>query len=293
MPTLDVVLVASDAIDELYSSGVLTIVNAENENLSVNDYVLLSDSEDTHNAKTTIARYRGSNTFTRLHSVKSDNVNGFMPRNGGQRAMMDALLDPEIKVIVVTGRAGTGKSHGAVAYAAKEYLEHKKKIYLSKSMFQVGGSKWLGITPGEIEDKYAPYLDSYKIVLQKILGNAHQSWIDTAMKKKDLVYLPIELSRGTTYEGCTFILDEAQNFTWSELLTIVSRIGQDSKIIILGDLHQIDSKLKTTDTGLYKILASNTFKQSSITTSINLHIQYRSDIVEMITNVDNELRSKN
>jgi len=112
------------------------------------------------------------------------------------------------------------------------------------------------------------------------------------VKRKDLQYLPVELSRGATYDNCTFVLDEAQNFSWLELLTIISRIGENSKMIVLGDLQQIDTDDYYDETGLWKLVNSKAFKESSLTSYVQLETQYRSKITKLITEVDNELREK-
>jgi len=114
-----------------------------------------------------------------------------------------------------------------------------KKILMAKPTAMVGRGKAFGPVPGTIEEKYAPYLASYEIVLKKIFGDRGASIFQRMKQKKDLEFIPVELARGCTFENCTFILDEAQNLDWHELNTIVSRMGEGTKMLILGDLYQI------------------------------------------------------
>ena len=108
-------------------------------------------------------------------------------------------------------------------------------------------------------------------------------------EKQDIKYEPIEFVRGNTYEDCIFILDECQNLDWHELKTVISRIGQGSKIILLGDIYQSDVYFKhPQESGVQKLLYSKQFLNSPYTFNIELTKQYRGPLADLIYKIDNE-----
>ena len=202
------------------------------------------------------------------------------------------MCDPDILINVAYGSAGTGKTTLALAYAADRYLKTGAKIQLTKPTAFVGDGKAFGPVPGDIEEKYAPYLESFYIVLKKIFGKDSKDYFEQMKKKGDLKFTPIAFARGTTYDNATFIIDEAQNLTWHELNSIVSRMGENTKCILLGDLKQIDIKLPYKETGMYQMLNTKIFQESPITSAIELASQYRSPITQLIAEVHDELRKE-
>jgi PhoH-like ATPase len=187
------------------------------------------------------------------------------------------------------GSAGTGKTTLALSYALEQKMLHDKKIVLSKAAVPIGRGKAFGPVPGDIKEKYAPYLSSYEIVLKKILGPKSKGYIRAMFEKQDIKYEPIEFVRGNTYEDCIFILDECQNLDWHELKTVISRIGQGSKIILLGDVYQSDVYFKhPQESGVQKLLYSNQFQNSPYTFNIELTKQYRGPLADLIYKIDNE-----
>ncbi len=105
-------------------------------------------------------------------------------------------------------------------------------------------------------------------------------------QREELQYVPVELVRGCTFDNGTFILDEAQNLDWHELNTIISRMGRGTKMIILGDLDQIDTGAHPTQTGLYKLITSQPFRDSHIGSAMKLQTQYRSPITQLVADVN-------
>jgi phosphate starvation-inducible PhoH-like protein len=193
-------------------------------------------------------------------------------------------------LIAALGAAGTGKTSVAIAKALQSYFVEKKKIYLSKPtvMVQSHENNVFGPVPGDINEKYAPYLGSFEIVLNKVLGENSKHYLEMMFKNKQAEFIPVEFTRGCTFENCTFILDEVQNLSWHELKTVLSRIGENSTIILCGDPDQIDTGLTYEQTGLYKLISSNTFLKSDFTSQIVLTKQYRGKIPDLIYNIDKE-----
>lgn len=281
MASIKTVYVVSDVIDSFYSSDTVHIDNLNNS--SINSYVLFrSVTDEKHSA---IARYTGNGHWKRIKAAKHLAINSFEPRDSHQAAFMDTLTDKGIILHVALGAAGTGKTTLALAKAAEDWLTESKRIVLSKPTATVGVGRAFGPVPGTIEEKYDPYLASYKIVLDKIFGG-QKGFIDRLKAKKDLEFQPVELARGCTFDNCTFILDEAQNLTWHELNTIISRMGENTKMIILGDLNQIDVPMWKHETGLYKLVNSPPFGKSKITSCITLKNQYRSPITALVAEVN-------
>ncbi len=140
--------------------------------------------------------------------------------------------------VVVLGPAGTGKTYIASTFAAKLWDEKKiDKIILTRPNVPSGRS--LGFFPGTLEEKMAPWLGPVVDVLNKHLGKAV---VDLAIKSENIQVLPFETMRGRSFENALVILDEAQNTTHEEMKMFLTRIGEDTTVIINGDISQSDLK---------------------------------------------------
>jgi phosphate starvation-inducible PhoH-like protein len=162
------------------------------------------------------------------------------PLNYIQEQYLDAIHSASI--IFGVGSAGTGKTYVAANYAAGE-LFHRRvhKIILTRPNIETG--RGLGFLPGELEEKYAPYLEPFDSVFQRCLG---KGFYEYALKHKDIEPRPIGFMRGATFESSIVLVDEAQNLTKTELKMLLSRIGKNCKIILSGDPDQCDIR----DSGL-------------------------------------------
>lgn len=223
-------------------------------------------------------------------TYKNKTFSSFSPKDLMQTCYFNILENQNFILNVALGAAGTGKTTIAIAKAITDYLSDQKKIYLCKPtvMVQSHENNVFGPVPGDIKEKYAPYLGSFEIVLNKVLGSSSKHYLDIMFKNKHVEFMPVEFTRGCTFENCTFILDEVQNLTWHELKTVLSRIGQNSQIILCGDPHQIDANFDYKDSGLCKLITSKTFRKSNFTSSVFLQKQYRGKIPDLIYNIDKE-----
>lgn len=230
------------------------------------------------------------NKIILAETYKNKNLSGFLPKDVLQLFYFNVLDDEDIMLVTALGAAGTGKTTIAIAKALSDYFNYGKKIYLCKPtvMVQSHQNNVFGPVPGDIKEKYAPYLGSFEIVLNKVMGENSKNYLDMMFQKKHIEFMPVEFTRGCTFENCTFILDEVQNLSWHELKTVLSRIGESSKIILCGDPHQIDTNTDYNETGLCKLISSNTYKQSLFTASILLKKQYRGKIPDLIYHIDKE-----
>lgn len=287
MPKLREWFVPPQLIDALYTSDTSPYYKPQID-VAVNEYSIFRNQFDSKH--TAIARHTGGHHWTLLD--KSKTLQGLSPKDASQATFVDALRNPELLVNIAIGSAGTGKSTLSMAYAIEANIESKKGIALCKPTSTVGRSRAFGPVPGDIQEKFKPYLASFEIVLEKLVGNSQRARLalQSLRRTGKLKYVPLELMRGCTYEGYTFILDEAQNLSWHELNTLISRMGDGTKLIILGDLNQIDIKMKKEDTGLWKLVNSQPFRDSKLSSNIELINQYRSPICQLAAEVNNWLK---
>ncbi len=141
-------------------------------------------------------------------------------------------------ISIGVGVAGTGKSYVALSYAA-QLLQEKKisKIIVTRPAVEAGEE--FGFLPGELDEKYAPYIDPIKDILNKRLGNSFTAYL---FKRKIIEARPLAFIRGSTFDNSFVILDEAQNCTPIQMKMFLTRIGNDTKVVINGDIQQKDIK---------------------------------------------------
>ena len=195
--------------------------------------------------------------------------------NEEQKLAKQLIIDNQI--VIVTGRAGSGKSL-VCAQAALDFLMKKQcnHIYVTRATIEVGGS--LGFLPGDLEDKFNPYLEAFQENLEKCYDKVK---IQELVKAKKVVAYPVQFIRGKTIDD-VLVVEEAQNLSKGEMLAILTRLGKTGKIIINGDNEQKD--IKESYTGLsYAIDIS---KKIEGIEWIKLKANHRSDLVGKI--LDNE-----
>ena len=165
-------------------------------------------------------------------------VIGINPRNKEQKFALDLLTREDVQLVTMTGLAGSGKTF-LTLMAGLSGLQDKRydRIVITRSLQTVG--KEIGFLPGDIDDKMSPWLSP-------ILDNFRQAFKDVtyfeAMRQKGQIEVsPLAFIRGRTFNNTFLIVDEAQNSTIHELKTIITRVGENSKIVLLGDIEQIDT----------------------------------------------------
>lgn len=168
-----------------------------------------------------------------------------LPKNDNQAAYIKALKTcPQV---IVTGPAGTGKTFIASTYAANLFAKGQiDKIILTRPNVAAGRS--LGFFPGSMEEKMAPWVIPFTDVLESVLGTAA---FGIATKNKLIDIVPFEVMRGRTFNNAFVILDEAQNTTPSEMKMFLTRIGEESQVVLNGDIRQSDLR---SDSGLKIII---------------------------------------
>ena len=288
MSKLKEITVSTQQIKELYSKKSVTINTPMR--VPTNAHCIFQAHDSSSKA---LVRYRGGDVWTPIE--KDLKVGDMFPRDSLQSSFVSSLNDSKIPLNVAIGPAGTGKTSLAVCYAADRLkMDGQAKwcetIYLSKPLVRVGDSDAIGTLPNGLEEKIAPYMASYNTVLQKAVPSS--SYRETMLKTGDIQYMPLEFVRGQTFENCVFILDEFQNTSWHMINTLISRMGPKSKLILLGDLNQIDIELDPRDTGAYQLIHSPPFLNSNLSSVVELTTQYRSPMCQLATEVHTWLHEK-
>ncbi|MCR9250433.1 MAG: PhoH family protein [bacterium] len=176
--------------------------------------------------------------------VEKKAVYGIKPRNAEQTFAIHAMMNPNIKLVSINGVAGTGKTLLALA-SALEQRRNFKQIYLARPIVPLS-NKDIGYLPGDIKSKLNPYMEP----LWDNLKFIQNQWKETEkeytrltdmVNQEKLLITPLAYIRGRSLSNIVFIVDEAQNLTPHEVKTIITRAGENTKIIFTGDVHQIDT----------------------------------------------------
>ena len=175
--------------------------------------------------------------------VKSSNVYGIRPLNDEQKFAVDACLNPRIKLVSMTGGAGTGKTLIALASALEQARDYDQIILTRPTV--VLGNQEIGFLPGDQKTKMSPFVQPLMDNLNVIRGNFKSTSkeamkIDAMLKEEKLLISPLAYIRGRSLGRVYFICDEAQNLTPNEIKTIITRAGEGTKMVFTGDIFQID-----------------------------------------------------
>lgn len=246
--------------------------------LSQNEYVVLKAGPQ----QSALTRVTGQ----QLNLFDGDHLNasGIRPRNKEQRMALDALLDDNINVVVLTGRAGTGKTLLTLAAALKKFEEGKyDRLILTRSMSWVG-RHGLGALPGDVDDKFGPYLQNYMSNIEVLLGGRHES-VGHFIEQYRIKFVPIQLIRGASWANALIIADEVQVLGYDEMVALGTRVGEGSKIVIMGDLGQRDEAIAREKTGIYKFVNHPKVKESPLVASIDLIKCERSPVAALFADV--------
>jgi PhoH-like ATPase len=266
----------TELIDKLYQEGFLDIDMAEIPEPSANTYFILKNPK-----KSILAYY---NPFERkLEHVKKNTLSRITPRNAEQTFAMHALMNPALSLITIQGVAGTGKTLISLA-AALEQRKSFHQIYLARPIVPLS-NKDIGYLPGDVGSKIGPYMeplwDNLKFIKNQI-GAQEKDYrkIDELVETEKLVVTPLTYIRGRSFSNILFIVDEAQNLTPHEIKTIITRAGDNTKMVFTGDIFQIDTPyLDTESNGLSYLI--DRLKGTNIYAHMTLEKGERSELANL------------
>ena len=255
--------------------------------LKVGEYLTVQ-SETNPTKKAILFQSGGKIKLMKNHSHRK----GVNPKDLNQNLLQQLLEDDDVKILVCTGQSGSGKTYLSLAWATDQVLKRKDlKLIMSKPLYQTGKSRAIGTLPGNMEEKMAPFLDSFGMALNKLLPS--KEYLTSCFEKELFEYKAIEMLRGCSFENTIFVVDEIQNLDMNELRTLISRMGEGCKLILLGDPTQIDRDHTFAQSGLGQLLETETFKHSPLCGKIHLVKCFRGPISEFMNNVDIEIRNSN
>ena len=228
---------------EGFDQGLISKLYELPEGVNSNEFKLETDLKGhqffimKNNGSSALAHYNPVNKM--LTRVIKQATYGIDPRNAEQTFAIDALSNPDIQLVSLTGKAGTGKTLLALAAALQQHKRYKQ-IFLARPIVPLA-NRDLGFLPGDVKEKMDPYMqplyDNLTVIKHKF---SHQSpeflRINDMMKEEKLVITPLAYIRGRSLSSIFFIVDEAQNLTPHEIKTIITRAGEGTKMVFTGDI---------------------------------------------------------
>jgi len=228
----------SDEINQIYENGKIDAKEFLGGEKPVdNSYFIIKSGK-----KSVLAFYNPIEEV--IEKVEKRSAYGIKPKNAEQTFAIHAILNPQIRLVSINGVAGTGKTLIALAASLEQKREYKQ-IYLARPIVPLS-NKDIGYLPGDIKSKLNPYMeplwDNLKFI-QNQWNETDKEYAKIAdmVNQEKLVITPLAYIRGRSLSNICFIVDEAQNLTPHEVKTIITRAGENTKIIFTGDVNQIDT----------------------------------------------------
>jgi PhoH-like ATPase len=274
------ILVDEEIVDQFYAKKDV-FVEKEEHNLHPNQFVMLVSSSN--EKKTALARFL-SHSMPLKHIFDSKGHEWLIkPRNKEQRFSIDLLMNPDVPVVTLIGKAGSGKTLAAISAGMEQVLntERYKTLVVSRPVQPLG--KDIGFLPGSMEEKMRPWLAPIRDNLQYLMGNDKilmEEYLSNGLIEVEaLTYI-----RGRSISDAYIIIDEAQNLSRHELKTIITRVGENTKIVLTGDIEQIDNAyIDETTNGL--TYAVESFKETELAGHITLQKGERSKVASLAARI--------
>jgi PhoH-like ATPase len=278
--------VTSEEISSFHDQGSL-IYHGETS-LFANQYITLADATDP--SRFALGRYqRKESKIVKLAREDKDGMWRIKPKNKEQVFSMDALLNDSIQLVTLVGKAGTGKT--LLAVAASLYKTVDENVYnhvlVSRPTLPMG--KDIGFLPGTVEEKLAPWMypiaDNVDLLMRsEAKARRHIRGFKELLESGILIVEPLTYIRGRSIHNQYLIIDEAQNLTPHEIKTIVTRVGDGSKVILTGDPYQIDNPyIDSSSNGLTYVVER--FKDQEVAAHITFTKGERSLLSELAANL--------
>jgi PhoH-like ATPase len=296
--------VPDELINALHADGELTLSTSEYaplapdlpefnetgpmERFYENEYVLLKSQGSGNQSslgRISIPHPDANEVVVQLLRRSREDVWGVRPRNKEQAFALDALLDDDIKLVTLVGKAGTGKTLLAIAAGLRQATDEEQyqKLIVSRPIVPLG--KDVGYLPGSLEEKLNPWMrpifDNVEYLMgltkaDKRAGRGADELIDMGLIEIE----PLTYIRGRSLPDQYFIVDEAQNLTPHEVKTILTRVGENTKIILTGDPYQIDNPYVDSESNGLTYVVSR-FRGQKLSATVTLFKGERSDLAEL------------
>ncbi len=279
-------LVVDDEFIDLFFKGEVILNAEQSSSLAPNTFVMLISSSN--KGKTALARYIASDEpLSPVYDNKKDKTFGVTPRNREQTFAMDLLMDDDVPIVTLVGRAGSGKTLLAIAAGLHQVLDALpsdknafKKLIVSRPVQPMG--KDIGFLPGTLYEKMLPWLAPIQDNLENLLGGKEN--FAEFLERGTIEIEALTYIRGRSIENAIMIIDEAQNLSAHEIKTIITRVGENTKIIFTGDVEQIDrSDVNDTSNGL--TYAVEKLKNTKLAGHITLQKGERSAVASLAAEI--------
>ena len=268
--------VDSEKIREIFTKGRIDENGILGANKLTNGYYILKNGKSS-----SLAFF--NHAVDQIERIEKEFVYGIKPKNAEQAFALHALMNQNIKLVAIQGVAGTGKTLLALA-SALEQAKQYNQIILARPIVPLS-NKEIGFLPGDASDKIGPYMeplfDNLKFIKSQFGPNEkkHKAILEMQESGKILI-TPLAFIRGRSLSNIMFIIDEAQNLTPHEVKTIITRAGENTKIVFTGDVHQIDTPyLDENSNGLAYLIDRLTGQK--LFSNVKLEKGERSDLANM------------
>ncbi len=278
----DSVVVPDDVLEDFYAGKDVVLDQPKNK-LYPNQYLVLKSEKD--DKKSALCRFRNYDVPLRPVYTYKD-VWGLSANNKEQKYAMDLLFDKDIQIVSLTGQAGTGKTLIAAACGLEQVLHSTKnqggydKLIITRPVQPMGRD--IGFLPGTLEEKMMPWIAPLRDNLEYLFGD--KTALDMHMEQGVVEIEAMTYIRGRSISNAFMIVDEAQNLTTHELKTIITRVGHGTKLVLTGDIQQIDnSYVDAVSNGLTH--AVEKFKNYEIAGHISLKKGERSQLATLAAEI--------
>jgi PhoH-like ATPase len=276
-------MVSGEKMTHFRANGELEISNGRIN--YPNEYCTLAD--ETNPKRTALTKVDATGTKLIPIIDSREGVWGIKPRNREQHFAFDALLDDRIKLVTLMGKAGTGKTLMAMAAGLKKTVLDREFRRLVVARPTVAMGRELGFLPGSLEEKLAPWMqpihDALELLGDLNMGHEHRRSNDL-MRSGLVVVEALSYIRGRSIANQYMVIDESQNLTPLEVKTILTRVGQGTKIVFTGDPYQIDNPYVDSSSNGFNYIISK-FRNQPIAAHIELQKGERSELAELAANL--------
>jgi len=275
--------VEDDFIDAFYQSADGLLLPDQDRKLFSNQYIILTGKKDPK--KSAVCRFINYQVpLKKIYNYKD--IWGLSANNKEQKFAMDLLFDKDIKIVSLTGQAGTGKTLIAAACGLEQVLNSSRsqggydKLIITRPVQPLGRD--IGFLPGTLEEKMMPWIAPIRDNLEHLFGD--RTALDMQLEQGVIEIEAMTYIRGRSISNAFMVVDEAQNLTPHELKTIITRVGHGTKLILTGDIQQIDnSYVDAVSNGL--TYAVEKFKEYEISGHVSLIKGERSKLATLASEI--------